>query len=138
MPGLAGRVAGGSRRAVAIRYAGLMASPVVRTRRAPWGGAGLCQRRALAASAISTLPSALCFDRRLGGVDAGCGVNSHHEHLITLPQERQPACRSVMAVQKVGLRSRLRQPHATSRTPPYQLGRGIPVGYDERSPTFEP
>ena len=54
MPGRGGRVAGGRRWAGAIRYDALMASPVARARRTPsWGGAGLCQRQALAIPLIS-------------------------------------------------------------------------------------
>ena len=41
MPQLNGRIAGRNRRAKVIRYDALMTSPVARTRRAPWGGAGL-------------------------------------------------------------------------------------------------
>ena len=53
MLGLGGRVAGGRRWAGGIRYDALMPPPVARARRTPWGGAGLCQRQALAIPLIS-------------------------------------------------------------------------------------
>jgi hypothetical protein len=66
MAGLSGRGAGGSRRVRAARHDARMASAVARARRAHRGGAGLGQRRATDASAISAMAAAAHLWRTRG------------------------------------------------------------------------
>jgi len=97
MSGLAGRNAGSRRRVRAIKHDDVKASPAIRAQCAPWGDAGLCQWRALAANAISPLAAALTFGRALGAPEGGDVVHMHLGHLFAPKEGRQLVGGSVTA-----------------------------------------
>ena len=117
MAGLVWRVAGGHWPVRAIEHDALKASALARTLCARWGGAGLVQRQALAASAISTLAEAHLFGRRVGVVDDVDGVHIHKGHLVELPHGREDVPKSVRAGLKVGV-----EMVGAAAGAPYQVG----------------
>ena len=87
MAGLSGRGAGGSRRVRAARHDARMASAVARARRAHRGGAGLGQRRASDASAISAMAAAAHLWRTRGRTRCSRRRSrTRSDHIVALPE----------------------------------------------------
>ena len=97
MSGLARRNAGSRRRVRAIKHDNVKASPAIRAQSAARGDAGLCQWRAVAANAISTLAAALTIGRALGAPEGVDVVHMHLEHLFAHKEGRQLVDWSVKA-----------------------------------------